>query len=129
MEILPSKRIRQTSPGKNDNLPLVYLPDLLHGVRVVLDFVLNCKLVRPKSALYLVLVHQTEILPPASFRFHVTVDTLAFGYGRRSPAPVRDSHPIDDARAGRTRNICSHPMFGGETIKDPSWDARVYNGM
>jgi len=56
-----------------------YLPDLLYGVRAVLDFVLIGKLVRPKSASYLVLVHQTEILPPASFRFHVTVDTLAFG--------------------------------------------------
>ena len=69
----------QTSPGKSDNLHLVYLPDLLYGACVVLDFVLLCKLVRPKSASYLVLVHQTEILPPASFRFHVAVDTLAFG--------------------------------------------------
>jgi len=34
------EHIIQTSPGKNDNLHLIYLPDLLYGVRVVLDFVL-----------------------------------------------------------------------------------------
>jgi hypothetical protein len=29
--------------------------------------------------LYVVLVHRVGILPPASFRFHLTVDTLAIG--------------------------------------------------
>ena len=58
----------QISLGKCSNFSLVYLPDLLYGVRGVLDFVLSCKLVLPKSAFYLVSVRQTEILPLASFR-------------------------------------------------------------
>ena len=30
-------------------------------------------------ALYVISVRQTEGLPPASFRFHLAMDTLAFG--------------------------------------------------
>jgi len=26
------------------------------------------------------------------------------------------------------RKVCSHPYFGGETIKDPGQKARVHNG-
>jgi hypothetical protein len=44
-----------------------------------LDFALFCKLIRPTNALYVVSVRQAEGLPPASFRFHLTMDTLAFG--------------------------------------------------
>jgi len=69
--------ILETSPGKSGSFHLIYLPDLLNGVRVVLDFVFLCKLVRSYSASYLVRVPQTKILSPASFRFHLTMDTLA----------------------------------------------------
>mgnify|MGYP007017317689 CR=1 FL=1 len=41
------QHICQTSPGKNDNLPLIHLPGLLYRVRIVLDFVLFSKLVHP----------------------------------------------------------------------------------
>ena len=74
-----SSRVRETSPGKNDNLPLIYLPHLHHGIRAVLDFALCGKLVRPANALYAIPVRQTEGLPKASFRFHLAMDTLAFG--------------------------------------------------
>lgn len=37
----------EISPGKSDNLPLIYLPHLHHGIRAVLDFALLGKLVRP----------------------------------------------------------------------------------
>jgi len=66
-------------PGKNDSLHPIYPPHLLYGVWAVLDFVLFSKLVRSNSALDAVLVHRAETLPPASFRFHLTMDTLAFG--------------------------------------------------
>jgi hypothetical protein len=33
----------------------------------------------PMYSLYSVLVHQEDTLPTASFRFHLTMDTLAFG--------------------------------------------------
>jgi hypothetical protein len=69
----------ETSPGKSDNLPLIYLPHLHHGIRAVLDFALFGKLVRPAYAFYAIPVRQTEGLPPASFRFRLATDTLAFG--------------------------------------------------
>ena len=48
------------SPGKNDDLPLIYLSHLHHGVRAVLDFVLLCRLVRPTYAYYVISVRQAE---------------------------------------------------------------------
>jgi len=42
--------VHETSPGKNNNLPPMQLPHLLCRVRVVLDFVLLCKLIRSTSA-------------------------------------------------------------------------------
>ncbi len=91
----------KTSSGKSDYLHLIYLPHLRSGIRAVylpprnlisqrlrdLDFVLFNKLVRSEYALYVVPVCQTGDLPaghfsalhPASFRFHLTMDTLAFG--------------------------------------------------
>ena len=38
-----------------------------------------------------------------SFRFRVATDTLGLGYTLPATGRVRDSHPLDCARAGRTR--------------------------
>ena len=55
---------------------------------LALDFPLLCRVVRPYTALYVVSVRRPETLPcrgpfnlcnPASFRFHLAMDTLAFG--------------------------------------------------
>jgi hypothetical protein len=43
------------------------------------DFVLFWKLIRLAFALYAVSVRRLGTLPPASFRFHLAMDTLAFG--------------------------------------------------
>jgi hypothetical protein len=43
-----------------------------------LDFVLTGKLVR-LALPHTVSVRRPGVLPPASFRFHLTMDTLAFG--------------------------------------------------
>ena len=67
------------SPSKLILFPLTCLPHLHHGIRAVLDFALSSKLVRPVNAFYAIPVRQTKGLPPASFRFHLTMDTLAFG--------------------------------------------------
>ena len=42
-------------------------------------------------------------LPPASFRFHLTMDTLAFGYVLGATSCTRDFHPLDHAHAERTK--------------------------
>ena len=39
---------------------------------------------------------------PASFRFHLTVDTLAFGCILPATGRIRDFHPLERALAGRT---------------------------
>jgi len=41
---------------------------------------------------------------PASFRFHLAVDTLAFGYTLPATGRVRDFHPSETCTAGRTWN-------------------------
>ena len=74
-----SQHITQTSPGKNAYFHSIYLPHLHHLARIVLGFVLFGKLTHQAYALYAVRVPQTGALPPASFRFHLTVDTLVLG--------------------------------------------------
>src|SRR5699024_11780446 len=66
-----SSRRRHTR-SKRDWSSDVCSSDLLSGIRAVLDFVLLSKLIRSKSVLYTVSVRQSGILPPASFRFHLT---------------------------------------------------------
>ncbi|MFC5647944.1 hypothetical protein ACFPYJ_02190, partial [Paenibacillus solisilvae] len=45
------------------------------------DFGLYCNLIQRTLASYEVRFPQTGDLPPASFRFHLAVDTLALSYG------------------------------------------------
>ena len=48
-------------------------------VSIASGFVLFCRLTLSENASYAVSVRQAETLPRASFRFHLTMDTLAFG--------------------------------------------------
>ena len=44
-----------------------------------------------------------SLLPhPASFRFHLAMDTLAFGYTLPTTGRVRDFHPLETCAAWRT---------------------------
>nr|WP_217629836.1 hypothetical protein [Planococcus glaciei] len=72
-------RFNQTSPGKNAIFPSTYLLHLLHATFGRKGFALFSRLTQSHIALYEVRVPQTGGLPPASFRFHVAVDTLALG--------------------------------------------------
>ena len=72
------QHVYETSPGKNDNFHPIYLLHLPCELRAVLDFGLFGNLIRLTLALYAVSVRQAGILLPASFRFHLTMDTLAF---------------------------------------------------
>lgn len=47
-------------------------------------------------------VRRTRDLPPPSFGFRVATDTLGLGYTLPATWRVRDFHPLDCARAGRT---------------------------
>ena len=48
-------------------------------------------------------VRQASDLPPASFRFPVTQDTLALGYILPAVGRIGDFHPLKHAPAGRTK--------------------------
>jgi len=53
-------------------------------------------------ALYAVRVPQAEVLPTASFRFHLTMDTLAVWLMVPATKPIADFHCRVIAHVGRT---------------------------
>jgi hypothetical protein len=67
----------QISPGKNAIFLSIYLLHLLSYTFGSMGFDLFGNLTQHTLALYEVRVPQTGDLPPASFRFHFAVDTLA----------------------------------------------------
>lgn len=55
-------------------------------------------------ALYVISVRRTKSLPTASFRFHLTMDTLAVQlYTSSLPRRVRDFHPLERAHGAQTK--------------------------
>ena len=52
--------------------------------------------------LYMISVRRARVLPPASFRFPVARDTLAFGYILPTAGRIRVFHPLERTHAGRT---------------------------
>ena len=97
-----SIRIVETSADKCIDFPPIYLPHLHHKVRSVSDFALFCKLIHLAYALYAVSVRRCRILPTASFRFHLTMDTLAVQLMVPTTKPIADFHRQVTAHAGRT---------------------------
>lgn len=58
-------------------------------------------------ALYVIPVRRTKGLPTASFRFHLTMDTLAVQlYTSSLPRRVRDFHPLERAHGAQTKIPC-----------------------
>ena len=76
-----SSRSIQISPGKSAIFLSIYLLHLLSHVFGSKDFGLFSNLIQRTLASYEVRVPQTGDLPPASFRFHLAMDTLALSYG------------------------------------------------
>ena len=82
--------------------PLIYLPHLL-----VLPATFGLYRLLPTypyfPALYVVPVRQAKGLPTASFRFHLTMDTLAVQLCTSSlPTRTRDFHPLERAHGAQT---------------------------
>ena len=74
----------------------------------MLDFVLFSKLVRSTNALYAISVRRCRILLSASFRFHLTMDTLAVQLMVPTTKPIADFHRLVTAHAGQTKK--GHPV-------------------
>ena len=53
-------------------------------------------------SLYVISVRQTRVLPPSSFRFHLTMDTLDFSCILPTVGRIRDFHPLETCAAERT---------------------------
>ena len=89
--------------------PLIYLPHLL-----VLPATFGLHRFWPTypyfPALYVVPVRQAKGLPTASFRFHLTMNTLAVRLCTSSlPTRTRDFHPLERAHGAQTqKKDCSH---------------------
>ena len=62
----------------------------------------TCIAALPTYSAFMISVRQAGDLPPASFRFPVTRDTLALGYILPAVGRIRDFHPLKHAPAGRT---------------------------
>ena len=66
-------------PSYGRTLSGLYPLGLLSAVRIVIGLLLLVQHHPCLPAFYQVLIHRANRLPPASFRFRLTVDTLAFG--------------------------------------------------
>jgi len=62
-------------------------------------------------ALYVVRVPQAGVLPTASFRFHLTMDTLAVQLMVTTANPIADFHCQAIIHARRTRYLRASPWY------------------
>ena len=70
-------------------------------------------------ALYVISVRRTKSLLTASFRFHLTIDTLAVRlYTSSLPRRVRDFHPLERAHGAQTKK---EPLPYGNGSFNNSW--------
>ena len=86
--------------------PLIYPPHLLDSYkRQLYGFVLFSRLTKRNLASYVISVRRTKSLLTASFRFYLTIDTLAVQlYTSLSPRRVRDFHPLERVHGAQTKN-------------------------
>ena len=99
----------QISPGTTRFFPSIYLPHLFRMIPCSY-WASACSAVLPScDTLYVVSVRQARGLPavslfphPASFRFHLAMNTLAFGYILPTTGRIRVFHPLETCAAGRT---------------------------
>ena len=83
--------------------PLIYPPHLL-VLPATLGLHLFWQTYPYFRALYVISVRRTKSLPTASFRFHLTMNTLAVQlYTSSLPRCVRDLHPLERAHGARTK--------------------------
>ena len=113
----------QVSPGTTRFFPSIYLPHLPRMIPCSY-WALTCVGALPSCVpLYVVSVRQARGLPvvsllphPASFRFRLAADTLAFGCTLPTTGRVRDFHPLETCAAKRT--AIKNPLLSEEGFVD-----------
>ena len=130
MQWLPlSRRTAQTSLGTTRFFLSIHLPHLSRRIPCSY-WALTWVAVLPSCiTLYEISVRQTRDLPgvslfphPASFRFHLTMDTLAFGYILPPTGRIRDFNPLETCAARRTTQKRSCKDAGAR--RTAPWTAR-----
>ena len=102
-------------PSYGRTLSGLYPLGLLSAVRIVIGLLLLLQHYPCLPAFYQVLVHRANRLPPASFRFHLTMDTLAFGCNLPTIRAVWGLAPVSvrscwaNLKRGRTKDYV-HPL-------------------
>ena len=107
--LLLSERPMQTSLGTTRFFPSIHLSHLFCMIPCSYR-ASACRAVLPSyRTSYAVSIRQTRGLPvvslfphPASFRFAVACNTLAFGYILPTTGRIRDFHPLEPCAARRT---------------------------
>ena len=110
-----SERFMQISPGTTRFFPSIYLPHLSRMIPCSY-WASACSAVLPSCRTsYVISIRQARGLPmvslfphPASFRFHLAVDTLAFGYILPTTGRIRDFNPLETCAARRTITLKAH---------------------
>ena len=110
MQWLPlSRRTAQTSLGTTRFFLSIHLPHLSCMIPCSYWALTWIAALPSCITLYEISVRQTRDLPvvslfphPASFRFHLAMDTLTFGYILPTTGRIRDLHPLETCAAGRT---------------------------
>ena len=95
-------RVREASSGKNTFFPAIRLSSLRPRIRVALGFILFSRLALLRTP-ETIPVRQASGLPRASFRFRLAADTLASGCVLGATSCTQDFHPLERARAERTK--------------------------
>ena len=102
-------------PSYGRTLSGLYPLGLLSAVRIVIGLLLPLQHYPCLPAFYQVLVHRANRLPPASFRFHLTMDTLAFGCNLPTIRAVWGLAPVRVrscwANIKKTRPSCDDRVF------------------
>ena len=121
-------------PSYGRTLSGLYPLGLLLAVRIVIGLLLLVQHCPCLSALYQVLVHRANLLPPTSFRFRLTADTLVFGCNLPTIravwglAPVRARSCWANTKKRRTHK--NSPLFSRPNTPSlepplPRWAAAV----
>ena len=107
MAVTPLRAFRTDLPGYHTFLslhpPAIFIP---HDSVQLLGFGLLCSLTLIRDLIYGFCSSVVSLFPhPASFRFHLTMDTFAVGYILPTIGRIRDFHPLETYAARRTKEI------------------------
>ena len=95
-DFMPFRCVCETSRGKTRFFPSTYLPHLRYGFPYSFRALAWEAALPTRLRLMRFLFVRPEVCHPASFRFHLAMDTLALGYALPAVGRARDFHPLEN---------------------------------